>query len=100
MNSITFAELNYNNIDFVVVQMNCSLQELSLRAGGLIEILAGQLFFKPVVLATAYLGKWMLVGDENTINLASHFDLSDVRWKTYNLIADDTAVTPRWEHRK
>lgn len=100
MDKITFAELNYNRVVFVVVQMSFSPQEMALRAGGVIELLAGQMFFKPVILATKYLGKWMLAGDEQTIALANHFDLDDVRWKTYALKVDESATTPRWEHRR
>lgn len=90
MDSITFAELSYNYIDFVVVQFEGSPEALANSGGALIDLFSDLVFHTPVSLAMKILGKWMVAGDENIVAMTNQFDLDIVAWKAYMIQRNDS----------
>lgn len=86
MDTITFAELTYNGIDFVIVKVHHTVEYL-MKHEDLVDMISREAFNgKPVIFASDALpGQRALFGRGEYIDLANNFDLSKIKWECWRV---------------
>ncbi len=102
MRDIVFAELTYEYSNFILVQLDCTPDQLEQGASEIIHFLQMDVFHKPVAIAARWKGKWMCAGEGHITGMVKHFNLDQVKWLRYKIEIDDTLNDGEinWSHNR
>lgn len=92
MEAITYAALKYGNVDFIIVEIDGTPDQMALSGGKFIDMFESKVFHKPVVIASKHFNRWMITADDRMSDIANTFDLEKVVWKNHNMDLDDNTT--------